>query len=250
MQKKLLAATLLAGLAATAGAAHAQLAAGDIAFTALNADEDGWAIVALAPIAANTTIYFADHNWTGSAFNTTESAFQWVSGPSVIAAGTVIRFSAIDAAGRAASVGTFTADTTSANFGLSATAETVYAFLGSSFTAPTTFLAAVSTENTGTQYTGTGLAAGTNAITLQNSADFGQYVGARTGLATFGAYRPLVTNVANWTVDTTNGNYATVLPDTTAFTVTPIPEPETWGLMALGLGVAALAGRRRRAAAR
>ena len=66
---------LAAALVAAAPAAQAALTnAGDIAFTAFNADEDGLSFVAFADIAANTTVFFRDDEWTGAAFNTGESA--------------------------------------------------------------------------------------------------------------------------------------------------------------------------------
>ena len=92
--------TLAAALLA-ASAAQAQ-SAGDIAFTTINADEDGWSLVTFVNLAPNTTIFFSDNEWNGSAigsggaFNTGESYHQWTSGAAPIAAGTVIRFSAID----------------------------------------------------------------------------------------------------------------------------------------------------------
>ncbi|MFX6601400.1 hypothetical protein ABTG86_19985, partial [Acinetobacter baumannii] len=81
------------------------LGAGDIAFTAFNADEDGWAIVALTDLAANSTIYFTDSTWDGATFTSAEGFHTWQTGAGIIAAGTVIRFSDIDQAGRAASTG-------------------------------------------------------------------------------------------------------------------------------------------------
>jgi hypothetical protein len=245
---------IAAGLLAAVSSAHAQ-SAGDLMFTSLNADEDGWTMVALANLPANTTVFFNDNEWNGSAigsggaFNTGESAFQWVSGASVINAGTVIRFSATDAPTRAASIGTFTAVNT-ANLGLSATADTVYAYLGTSLTAPTTFLTAVTNTATVVEsnLAGTGLSYGTNATQLVSSADFGEYTGVRSGLQTFGAYRPLVADTANWVMDTTNGNYALTVPNTTNFSVQPIPEPSELAIMMAGFGLAGLIARRRRSA--
>ena len=59
--------TLCAGalLLATLNA-HA-LEAGDIAFTAFNTDEDGWAIVALAELPVDSVIYFTENEWSGAA---------------------------------------------------------------------------------------------------------------------------------------------------------------------------------------
>jgi len=248
---------IAAGLLAAVSSVQAQ-SAGDLMFTAFNTDEDGWTMVALANLPANTTVFFNDNEWNGSAigsggaFNTGESAFQWVSGASVINAGTVIRFSATDGAARAASIGTFTAVSTT-NLGLSATADTLYAYLGTSATAPTTFITAVTNNGNfnavaeGT-LAGTGLTSGTTATALRASADFGQYTGVRSGLQTFGAYRPLLADTANWVVDTTNGNYALTIPNTTDFSVQPIPEPSELAMMVAGFGLAGLIARRRRSA--
>lgn len=238
--------------------AHA-LTAGDLAFTSFNADEDGFSLVTFVTLAANTQVYFSDNEWNGSAigaggaFNTGESYSRWTSGAAAVAAGSVIRFSRTDSASLlAASVGTLARETVSgsANWGLANSAETVYAYQGSSATAPTGFLAAITNSSfslaDGT-LTGTGLAAGTTALRLRTSGspDYGVYNGARSGLASFAAYRPLVANSANWTVDTTDGNYATTVPNTTAFTVTAVPEPERYALMLAGLAGLAFVARRR-----
>ena len=82
------------------------LTTGDIAFTTFNADEDGLSFVALTGIAANTTVFFSDNEWNGSAFNTGESYSQWVSGGNAIAAGTVVRLKDYDKSTPSASVGT------------------------------------------------------------------------------------------------------------------------------------------------
>ena len=236
--RKQFAAASLACLAAVN--AHA-LNAGDLAFTSLNADEDGWSLVTFVDIAPGTTLFFSDNEFESGAFNTGESYHRWVSGDATLTAGTVIRFSATDSATLlAASAGTLTRETvaSSANYGLSQTADTVYLYQGASATAPTTFITAISSATDG-QLAGTGLVEGVNAIRLNSAAptaspDFGQYIGPRAGLLSLDAYKPLVANVANWTVDTTNGNYASVVPDTTSFTAA-VPEPETYALMLAGL---------------
>ena len=186
--------------------AHA-LSAGDLAFTSFNADEDGWSMVTFVNLAANTTLYFTDNEFVSAAFNTGESYHKWVSGPGTIAAGTVIRFSAVDSATLlAASAGTLTRETValSTNYGISASGDTVYAYQGSSATAPSTFIAAITNSDLSAangSLAGTGLVAGVTALQLTSSGttspDYGVYNGVRSGLATYAAYKPLVANIAN-----------------------------------------------------
>jgi hypothetical protein len=245
---------IVAAAALAALNAHA-LTAGDLAFTSFNADEDGFSMVALTSIAANTTIYFGDNEYLSGAFNAGESYSKWVSGSSAIAAGSVIRFTSIDTTSLAASLGTYTRETVSgsSNWGLSNSNETLYAYQGTSATAPTTFLAAVTNGSFAVDgpLTGTGLTEGVNAIRLNANAtnatpDYGVYTGVRSGLSSFSAYLPLLANPSNWQIDTTNGTYTTTVPDTTAFTVTPsVPEPETYSLALASIGVCLALARRR-----
>lgn len=245
-------------LAATGVSAHAALSAGDIAFTSFNADEDGLSFVALAAIDANTTVFFSDNEWTGSAFNTGESYSQWNSGASVIAVGTVVRFAAYDAEAPLASAGTLSRTTVSgsSNWGLAGSNETVYAYLGSSATAPTTFLAAITngTFEANGPLTGTGLTEGTsNAVRLTAKAgassqpDYAEYSGSRGTFENVAAAKLALGDLNNWTIDTvSNSSSASIVPDTTAFLITPVPEPETYALMLAGLGLIGVAARRRK----
>jgi hypothetical protein len=96
----------IAALLVASGSVNAALQPGDLAFTAFNADEDGFALVALRNVAPFTTVHFSDNEWTGGApgvgsFNTGESTFAWVSGAETLPAGSVVRFRAIDQATRA-----------------------------------------------------------------------------------------------------------------------------------------------------
>ena len=206
------------------------LSTGDIAFTALNTDEDGWAIVTLADLAADSTIYFTDSNWGGAAS---------------IAAGSVIRFSQIDQASRAVSVGALSS---SGSRALSSTAETVYAYLGTAANSPTTFLAAVSSE-AGAAATNAlsaaGLQAGVDAIILPASTDFADYTGPRSGEADFAAYRLLVNAASNWT-GFTDGDHADAQPALAAFSVAVSPVPEVSGGWMMFAGLALVAARLRR----
>lgn len=241
--KPLLLGCLLAALAGPANAAS-------MLFTAFNADEDGWAMVTLEDITAGTTVYFTDNEWNGSAigsggaFNAGESYFQWLSGSTTIAAGTVIRFSSVDVATRASSVGTLTGATVAGNtnYGLSTTSDTLYAYLGSSATAPTQFLAAISNTTFAADgpLGGTGLAVGVDAVQLGNGGDFAQYTGTRSGQSTFAGYKSGVANLANWN-NPGDGTFDTTAPNVTAFTVVPEPSAALLG----GVGLLGLLRRRR-----
>lgn len=241
-------------LTATGVSAQAALSAGDIAFTSFNADEDGLSFVTFTNIAANTTIYFSDNEFVGGTFNAGESYNQWNSGASSIAAGTVIRFKSYDAATLNASAGTLSRVSVSgnSNWGLANATETVYAYLGSSATAPTTFLAAITNGNFASDgpLVGTGLTEGVSAIRLNTntpsaSPDYAEYSGIRAGETTFDAYKPLVANASNWMVDTTNGNYSTTTPNTAAFTISAVPEPKSYAMLLAGLGLLGAIARRR-----
>lgn len=232
--------------------AHADLTTGDIAFTSFNADEDGWSLVTFVDIAANTTLYFTDNEWQGSAFNTGEGYQRWVSGPSTIAAGTVIRFSSIQTASRAASVGTLSG--VSGSVDMAQTEEAIYAYLGTASNAPTTFLAAITNTAfgragagtlTGTGLTGSGMSLGTS--TTSDGADWAYYTGPRTGQTSMAGYKALVADTANWSISPATGSFASEVPNTTAFSVSAVPEPQTYALMLGGLGLVGWLARRRRA---
>jgi VCBS repeat-containing protein len=180
-------------------------AAGDIAFTGYNADgTDDLAFVTFVPIGVGETIYFADNEWNGTAFNTGESYAIWTA-TTPVAAGTVITLSNFTG-GATASTGTLAPVSVplSANRGLAASGETVYAYLGTSATTPTVFLSAIANDaesaSTGL-LTNTGLTYGTYAINLAGidaGADVAAYVGARSGEASLSAYRALINNPVNW----------------------------------------------------
>lgn len=243
--KKTLLALSLAAVAAQASA----LTTGDLAFTSFNADEDGWSMVSFVDIAAGTTVYFTDNEWDGSTFTGGESFHVWTTGS--ITAGQVIRFSAIDnATNLSASNGTLARQSVSGNtnYGISNSDDAIYAYLGTSATAATSFLAAITNGSFGTTNTGslnnTGLSVGNGAVQLTSSSDYAEYNGARSGETNFAAYKPLVSNSANWNMQGTV-DAAAYVPNTTAFTVSAVPEPETYGMLLSGLALLAGVARRR-----
>lgn len=217
----------------------AVLGPGSIAFTGFNADgNDNLAFVALTTIPANTVIFFADEEWTGTDwFAVTECCFAWVPSSTVVA-GTVVTmndlsniYSGVPAA--AANLGTLVPmRDTNNGAGLGNSDEAIYAFQSTgtlnagSMVLPSAFLAFITNEDVAPvdnpyTLTNTGLseAAGT-AVIFAADDDGMRYKGARSGLASFADYLPLIGNEsANW--DTVGGGDGTTyLPfNTTAFTL-------------------------------
>lgn len=235
--------TLIAALLSiTAIEANAALNTGDLAFTSFNADEDGWSLVTFVDIAADSTLYFSDNAWVSGAFNSTESFHTWNTGLTSISAGSVIRFSSIDKATRAASVGTLTGS--GSNFGMSATSETIYAYVGNNLNTPSTFLTGISSESSSAALTSAGLTAGLNAVLLTNSTDYAEYIGARAGEVNFSDYRAQVNNAANWTILVSGAQEAQV-PNLNSFSTVPVPGA-VW-LFGSAVACFTAIGRRRRA---
>lgn len=221
--------------------AHA-LGPGELQFVSFNADNESLAIVTLGDLAANTSFFLTDNEWTGTSFNTGESYHRWDTGASSVAAGTVIHFAGLGAGGTpGASQGSLSrvAVAGSSSYGISQTAETVYLYHGSSATTPLIFLSAVSTgdfSEADGSLAGTGLAAGVNAIQLAYGSDSADYVGDRRS----GMYS--LADPAQW-LDRGDGNHAALSPDLTAF-ASPVPEPSAAWLGLAG-ALALWRGRRR-----
>ncbi|WP_405605559.1 choice-of-anchor I family protein [Polaribacter sp. Asnod1-A03] len=181
----------------------AQISTGDMAFIAFNADaDDDFAMVTFVEIPANTTIYFTDSEWNGTSFGDDENDFSWNSGDNAIAAGTVITFNTISADVPSVSIGAITGEPG----GASATAEAIFAFLGTAPRTPTTFIAAVA--NSSSAYgdlTGTGLTDGSTAITYPSSTDIAQYKGLKTGLDANG-YLAALNDMDNYDLQSGSGD--------------------------------------------
>lgn len=242
-------AAVVVALAATplpARSAGTALNAGELMFSAFNADEDGWSLVALVDLAPGTEVFFSDNAWNAAAgrFESGEGFLRWSSGGARIAAGTWVRFSAIDSATRlAASTGLLervnVPGSTLPN--LSQTAETLYAYQGPDALTPRRFVAAVSSGDFAAEVgglAGTGLAAGRSATLLPAGTDWAQYTGPRAGRISGGeAQARLAATGSTWSAELA-GNLPAALPDTTPLDVTPIPEP--WAPLAALLGLAML----------
>ncbi|MCX6857024.1 MAG: esterase-like activity of phytase family protein, partial [Verrucomicrobia bacterium] len=197
------------------------LAAGSIAFIGYNADgDDDLAFVALTDIPDNSVIHFSDNEWNGSSLGGSgafvdflESELAWIPPSGGIQAGNVVVMNSLAVkASATTSLGTLVFS--DGNPAISATADTIYAFMGGTRVVGS-FLAAISSDPA-LVLTGTGLATGSTAVKLADSSDGAIYNGARSGQVTYASYLPLIGNVAtNWT-DVLDGTGNTLLPFSTA----------------------------------
>jgi hypothetical protein len=196
-------------------AIKAQMVEGNIMFVGYNADgSDGFAIVPLVNIPANSTIYFSDNEWNGSdigsggAFiNTTEGELTWSTGGSIISAGTVVIFNETGSSsnpGYGSSVGSI-----AGNINLNADNEVLYTYLGSNDVTPTIFLSAIANSGfsagNGT-LTGTGLISGTSAISITGDADVMIYNGSTVCNSTPAACAAQIAVAADWITDDGSGD--------------------------------------------
>jgi hypothetical protein len=196
-----------------------------VAFTAFNADADNdFAIVALVDIPANTTLYFTDNepNAAGDGVESfDEGTLEWVSGGSVITAGSIIVFTDVDDGANTnfgASIGTLSVPAFDAGLSLDEAGDALYCVEGS----PDgdnilAWLAGIqnASGNQGANFAATGLTVGTTFIDFYSSGspDGGEYTGARSGESAFADYLPLLGSNANWTVEDTDGE--AILPIST-----------------------------------
>ena len=245
MKKSLLALALLA-VSAQAQA----VTAGDIAVIAYNADgDDSFAWVALTDIAANTVINFTDSSWQGSAFRTTEhldagGPLTWSHGIT-LSAGTVVSYSG-------AAVNTWsTGIAGGVGLSLANSGDQIFAFQGSNASpdfvyglqfAHATGIIAVPTVSSSTNTTNVPGDLSVAAGTMLNVGNFddGYYSGITVG--TQADLLAAVANTSNWV----RGDSAFLTSDwATGFTVTAVPEAETYAMMLAGLGLVGFMVRRK-----
>ena len=218
--------------------------AGDVMLTGFNADgTDDLAFVLLSSYDANTTIYFTDNEWDGSAFNTGENYWSWNAAVN-LDAGTIVNLSTLSSiASVAASIGTVTFNGSPSNPGLSASGESIYVYMGSSFdTATPTFLTALGTGGfvnaspTGL-LTNTGLTVGSTAVAFTGNEDIAAYTASRTDQLSFADYQNKLANPLNWASQNASGDQDQdgIGPDVpfSSAPFTTVPEPSQTLLLGL-----------------
>ncbi|MCB9296479.1 MAG: T9SS type A sorting domain-containing protein [Lewinellaceae bacterium] len=197
---------------------------GGIAFVGFNSDgSQGFAFIVLQQIPDGQTIYFTDNEWTGSAFNTGEGFITWVNNSgSAVTPGTVVTIHSTTSippsvlAGPGPAVGPGTA-TRTGNFTLADNNEVIYAYVGTSTTTPTVFLAAIASSgfdasSGGATLSGTGLVLGETASAfaeLEADVDIAVYIGSTDCNAltlTQCATLFNTVNAANWETDKNGGD--------------------------------------------
>ncbi|MBL4604383.1 MAG: hypothetical protein JKY02_01570, partial [Flavobacteriaceae bacterium] len=208
---------------------------GDIAFISFNGDgDDDFAIVILADVSANSTLYFTDNESDGTgAITSGEGILTWVSGSKTINAGTVITFTDVDNESNPSfgvSIGSLSK---LGNFNISSSSKDgLLVYTGIDSNTPTNFIAAIQIGNDsstlgpfdgdGVTLTNTGLVIGTSIIVIDSSAspDGATYHASRSSETSFSDYYPLlIDDTTNWT-NVVNGNGETLLPfSQEAFTI-------------------------------
>lgn len=220
--------------------------AGDFAFSAINADEDGFALTTLVNLSAGEEFFFTDNEWNalpvgnGGGFSSGEGVLSWTLDAD-LTAGSVVRFASVNSTadiwvseGSLVRSGSFSLATTNDSVTLYRDAAGVLTPL-----AAIGFGASFEDELQGAGLDGAYLAFG-------GRVDFAEYVGARSGEATFDAYRASLTDATQWIVRESTIEANTV-PYLGSFAVTaPVPEPETYAMMLAGLAMVGSVARRRR----
>lgn len=201
---------------------------GDIAFVGYNGDgDDDFAILALANIPENTTIYFTDSepNVSGNGMNDQgEGVITWLTGSSIINAGTIITFTDVDNdtnTNFGVSVGSITRSKSGFSLVVGTDGDELFATLGNPATNEVmVWLAGIEVHDNGRpdNFIQSGLTPGINYLIIDDtqSKDGGQYTGVKTG-KTVEEYRVLINNENQWTTNTSDGELFVPF-DTTSFT--------------------------------
>jgi len=263
----------LSALAAAAFAAQATaLTNGDFAFTGVNGNTTvgGWSFVSFVDIAAGTTIYFTDTNVRQSpdssgVFNAAETFWSWTASANVAAGTSVaLRGTGVNgqyAAKSGAAGGTANGTVANLNGGasnISSGGDILYAFQAASYAtnyqpATITFLGAISNRGTYSSSDNPTAATGLSGIQLReykvgsDATRYTQFTAQTTTIdapyASLAQLKTALADSANWTTITAS-NTTPIVSDVLAVAA-PVPEPESYALMLLGLGAVAGVARRR-----
>lgn len=239
---------VLAGAAIGPAGAQTTLRPGDLMFSTWNANQDGWALIALVDLAPSTNVYFSNDAWRAGGGYAPGGGFErWDSGPIKITAGSVIRFTNIDSpTALAASSGSLARVVVpgSSYLNLSQTGGTLYAYQGQSATQPSVFVTAISNggfEPSIGSLGGTGLSAGVNAVRLVEGADFAEFTASRTLSLSADAYRSQLAATDAWSA--LNGVvYGATMPNAAPLSGLVVSEPN--GLLLLLAGISTLSAAR------
>lgn len=200
---------------------------GDIAFTGFNADgntTDGFSFYVAVEIPANTTIFFTDNDWDGSSLATNEGTIEW-SHTSVVSAGTSIVIDDYVSGNAETTLGMATED---GGMNLSATNDALYAYTGS-LGSPTTFLAALGNNTTGSSdynLTGTGLVEGTTALSISGDNDVMVMTADLSAFCPGGTCAENIYDASNWALDNGGGDQSSDGGGTTDFPAS-VSNPES-----------------------
>lgn len=176
-------------LLGVAGSAVAQ-SGGDIAFIGINSSSSEFAIVALADLSPQTTIFFTDFKWDGNVVE--PEGVRWETGDTLISAGTVITFHYTDSEEASVSTGRLSGN----GLKWSPSNTTIFSYRGPDLQSSPTLLAAISNQES--SYSQIDLTVGEEAIVLNNPPMRGGYQGMREGKSR-GEYLRLIGDTeSNW----------------------------------------------------
>src|SRR5262249_3557893 len=184
---------------------------------------------AVDAIPAGTVIHFNDNEWNGQAiggggaFNTGEGSLTWTNGATDLAPGTIVELlNTSSASTRSVNLGSISGGT----IALGNSGESIFSFIGTDASTPTTFLTAVTNNNGGFNDAnvsgllgGTGLVAGSTALVLPGTggADVATYNPATSGTSfpTSAAANAAFNTTANWIAQDASGNQDAdnIIPD-------------------------------------